>query len=194
VIKLLCSLQSQFVLEVIDLALSHKITQKRNRTYNKMSATVSQVTLEQDKAIKKNAVRNAILQHATPDSRVSEFRMIYHAMQEAGSTLELEVLSGGNTNYSYKVYVSNKPNISLFAKVSFSYALWNPDKSQYYDLERTENEFHMMKTFAELSPDCGVTPYLCEALDNETMLVVTQWSTADEQWVHQWAEGAIDER
>ena len=41
------------------------------------------------------------------------------------------------TQYSYKVYVDKQPELCVFAKLSFEYALWNPDKTSHYDLQRT---------------------------------------------------------
>jgi len=96
----------------------------------------------------------------------------YDAGGEELLDLDCVVLSGGVTNYSYKVFLAdndddesddedgvdrrqqNSPpaaaELSLFAKVCFPYALWNPDRSVPYDLARVENEFAVMKRFAAL--------------------------------------------
>ena len=53
-----------------------------------------------------------------------------HAINVAddGSKLEAKVLSGGYTNFSYKVYVDKHPELCVFAKFCFEFAMWNPDK------------------------------------------------------------------
>ena len=38
--------------------------------------------------------------------------------------LDAVVLSGGYTNYSYKVFVENQPELCVFAKLCFEFALW----------------------------------------------------------------------
>ena len=85
----------------------------------------------------------------------------------------------------------------MFAKISFEYALWNPDKTAHYDLKRTENEYEIMKTMAASSPDCVVTPLACWDVkhDGQNMkLLVTKWSEGDEQLSNQFIDGAVDPR
>ena len=38
--------------------------------------------------------------------------------------LVCQIISGGKTNYSYKLYLNNNPSKAVFAKIAFDYALW----------------------------------------------------------------------
>ncbi|KAL7547100.1 hypothetical protein ACHAWF_010416 [Thalassiosira exigua] len=114
------------------------------------------------------------------------------------SKLEATVLSGGYTNYSYKVFVDKHPEkLRVFAKLCFERALWNPDKTAHYDLKRTENEHDIMKTISVKTPECIVTPLACWDITHEgtkMKILVTEWSWADEQFSNQFIDGAVDPR
>mmetsp|Transcript_1950 Transcript_1950/g.4587 ORF Transcript_1950/g.4587 Transcript_1950/m.4587 type:complete len:513 (+) Transcript_1950:316-1854(+) len=116
-----------------------------------------------------------------------------------GSKLEATVLSGGYTNYAFKVFVDKYPDLCVFAKLCFEYALWDPTAAQY-DLERTANEYEIMKTISSTTPECVVTPLACwdieEDEDQQRMrLLVTEWSNeANEQFCNQFIDGAVDPR
>lgn len=120
------------------------------------------------------------------------FRRIQRSLRD-GDTLRAEPLTGGLTNYSYKIYLENCPDEILFAKLSFPYALWNPDRSAHYDVQRTRNEFEMMKVFAELAPNSAPFPYLCEPME-DMMVLVTEWCENDEQLASQVSKGHLDPR
>lgn len=62
-----------------------------------------------------------------------ELKVIGDALK-AGDTLSLKMLSGGETNYAFKVTLDGDPSKALFAKISFSYARWNPDRRYDYFL------------------------------------------------------------
>ena len=120
-----------------------------------------------------------------------------------GREISATLLSGGLTNYSFKVTLKDAPSDSpcrpVFAKLSFPYALWNPDPDQPYDLARTENEAKMMRRFASISPGCVAETFACisiEATDEEPAmkLLVTEWCAADEQFANQWIDGNVDTR
>ena len=59
------------------------------------------------------------------------YRVIYSYI------IYLTTLRKQSIQYSYKVYVDEQPELCVFAKLSFEYALWNPDKTSHYDLQRT---------------------------------------------------------
>ena len=59
------------------------------------------------------------------------YRVIYSYI------IYLTTLRKQSMQYSYKVYVDKQPELCVFAKLSFEYALWNPDKTSHYDLQRT---------------------------------------------------------
>jgi hypothetical protein len=137
-------------------------------------------------------VAELISSHCHDLSEFQDFRKIGQALQ-AGAQLQLDILSGGYTNYSYRVFLDDSSSVQLFAKLSFSHALWNPDTTMHYDLSRTANEYKMMKLFHKINPEAVAVPYLL--LDVEDMkLLVTQWSEADEQWANQFIDGSVDNR
>ena len=143
-----------------------------------------------------NLVVETITSHVTDLSdKFNQFRTIRSAIENDGDQLTAKVISGGCTNFSYKVSLQNQPGVALFAKLCFPYALWNPDPDVDYSLVRTENEFGIMKTVCKMMDDAPVaTPYLC--VDVQDMkLLVTQWTNhADEQWANQFIDGVVDDR
>ena len=141
-------------------------------------------------------VVETITSHVTDLSeQFEQFRSIRTALENDGDALIAKVISGGCTNFSYKVSLQSKPGMALFAKLCFPYALWNPDPDVDYSLVRTENEYGIMKTVCNMMDDAPVaTPYLC--VDVQGMkLLVTQWTNhADEQWANQFIDGVVDDR
>ncbi|KAL7449329.1 hypothetical protein ACHAWC_001394, partial [Mediolabrus comicus] len=131
-------------------------------------------------------------------STIPIFREIYQAIESNDdSELKADVLTGGVTNYSYKLYVTNCPELCLFAKLSFAYAAWNPDRSAHFDLQRTSNEYEIMKTFSKIKPECVVAPLACYDIEQDGQkmkLLVTEYSKADEQFANQHIEGSVDIR
>ena len=93
--------------------------------------------------------------------------------------------------------MQDEPDLCLFAKLSFEYALWNPDKTSHYSLKRTENEWEIMNTVSKIVPDCVVKPLGCWDVlqDGHRMkLLVTEWSSSDEQFGNQFIDGSVDLR
>ena len=99
-----------------------------------------------------------------------------------GDKLDIQSITGGLTNYSFKVATKNT---TIYAKICFEFALWNPDRTVKYDLARVQNEFDMIKEVAAYDPCPVVTPYHCVDLvddqNNNMKLLVTAWSKSDEQ-------------
>lgn len=154
------------------------------------------IGLEEDKKEKTALVKKVIAEKVATSS-LDLFQKIDHAVNKEGGKIEAIILSGGYTNYSYKVFVPGKPDLVVFAKLSFEYALWNPDKSAHYDLQRTVCEFEIMSIMAEKTPGCVVTPLGCFDIDHEGQkmkLLVTEWSKADEQLCNQFIDGSVDAR
>eukprot|EP01083_Nonionella_stella_P292760 995794_1 len=79
-----------------------------------------------DKRMKKTLLIETITTECA--SSTHDILQRIHAAIGEGFKLEATVLSGGYTNYSYKVYVDKQPELCVFAKLSFEYALWNPDR------------------------------------------------------------------
>ena len=153
-----------------------------------------------EKMKKRELVVNTIIQRSAFSSH-----QILQAINEAAnlssatgsSNVEAIVLSGGYTNYSYKIFVPDQPNLCLFAKLTFEHAIWNPDKDALYDLQRTVNEYELMATFSKINPDCVVAPLALWDVEHEGQkmkLLVTKWSKADEQFSNQFIDGSIDPR
>ena len=148
-----------------------------------------------DKHVKKTLLIDTITKECA-----SSHHEILQQLNDAissGGKLEATVLSGGYTNYSYKVYVDNNPELQVFAKLCFEYALWNPDKSAHHDLQRTENEYEIMMTVASKTPDSVVEPLALLDIKHEGQnmkLLVTAWSKADEQFCNQFIDGSVDPR
>lgn len=144
---------------------------------------------------KKNLVVQTILSKAasSPHKILQDINAAVNSTE--GNKLVANVLSGGVTNYAYKVQIDTQPKLTLFAKLSFEYALFNPDT--HHDLARTQNEYDMMKIVRGVSPNCVVAPLACWDLEyngKKAKLLVTDWSEADEQLGIQFHEGSVDSR
>ncbi|KAL9188409.1 hypothetical protein ACHAXT_006787 [Thalassiosira profunda] len=153
---------------------------------------------EEDKRIKKDLLLETIASKCASSSH-DMMRKIHHAINEAGdaSKLEAAILSGGYTNYSYRVFVDKHPELVIFAKFCFDFAMWNPDPDAYHDLKRTDNEYKIMKKVSAHAPDCVVAPIALWDLkqDGQQMkLLVTEWSKGDEQFCNQFIDGTVDPR
>lgn len=75
------------------------------------------------------------------------------------------------------------PDLVVFAKLSFEYALFNP--GAHHDLARTQNEYNAMEMVYDKTPECVVTPLACCDLEydgQKAKLLVTAWSLASEQF------------
>lgn len=154
----------------------------------------------EDKRVKKTLLIDTIMKKCASSSH-EILQQINNAINSSGGTsnskLEAAVLSGGYTNYSYKVFVDNQPELCVFAKLCFEFALWNPDKTAHYDLERTENEYKIMETISSKTHGSIVAPLGCWDLNHEGQkmkILVTEWSKGDEQFSNQFIDGAVDPR
>jgi hypothetical protein len=99
---------------------------------------------------KMHVVVDTITAYLRSKAKLSKFQDVRDmgAALAAGDRLKLELLSGGNTNFSYKVSLEKTPGKNpVFAKLSMSKALGNSYTSMEYDLSRTENEFTIMNRF-----------------------------------------------
>ncbi|KAK1744277.1 protein kinase-like domain superfamily protein [Skeletonema marinoi] len=153
------------------------------------------IGIEDDKQ-KKTELMKRVFAEKAASSSVELFQRIDRACKEGGK-IEAVTLSGGYTNYSYKLFVPGQPDLAVFAKLSFEYALWNPDKNAHYDLQRTVCEYEVMSKMAEKTPECVVAPLACYDIEDEGQkmkLLVTEWSKADEQLCNQFIDGAVDSR
>jgi len=148
-----------------------------------------------DQEDKKTTVVETLAPHCNATSHHGDLRAIGAGLKE-GDKLVCNIIAGGKTNFSYKVFLEKSPEKAVFAKICFSYALWNPDRSVHYDLARTENEFKMMKQFSELMGENApvAIPYLCVDASEGMKLFVAQWAPADEQWSNQFIDGEVDHR
>jgi len=132
-----------------------------------------------------------------------------------GRELQLNILTGGLCNYSYKVNCKKNDNdndntdedkqrddVALFAKLTFGHPMVFPDTP--FSLERTNYEYKMMELYANVSPypESAVTPYFCidvvsgdDNNDGSSMcmkLLVTQFSSQlEEQAANVFVDGGV---
>jgi hypothetical protein len=148
--------------------------------------------ITKDQEEKKSLVAKTISAHCNDSSKFQILRTIGQALQD-GDQLQLDILTGGHTNLSYRVYLKKNPNVQLFAKLAFSRPLYITDPSVHLDLMRTANEYKMMELFYNINPDAVAEPYFCLDID-DMKLLVEQWAEADEQWGNQFIDGSVDAR
>ena len=135
--------------------------------------------------------------HSNNNAECDHLRAIGQTL-ESGDSLVCKIIAGGKTNYSYKVFCANNPSLAVYAKISFSYALWNPDKSQEYDLQRAVNEFKIVQQFVSMiHPEKApvAQPYFLADISDGTAqmkLVVTEWAATSEQWAAEFTEGHVN--
>jgi hypothetical protein len=154
--------------------------------------------IAEDKRVKKILLLDTITAKCASSSH-EILQQIHHAVNVSGdgSKLEAKVLSGGYTNFSYKVFVDTHPELCVFAKFCFEFAMWNPDKSARYDLRRVENEYAIMGKMSKMASGSIVTPLALWDVPHEGQnmkLLVTEWSKVDEQFCNQFIDGAVDSR
>lgn len=160
---------------------------------------------DRDKIQKQSLVLSTITAACTTDSQFADIQNIATALESKRYSLGIQNLSGGYTNYTYKIFLVSSagevegnrdgavPETALFVKLCFPRAFWNPDPDYFYDVQRIANEYEMMVRFAKLAPGCVATPYLL--LDvGDMKLLATQWSSADEQMANQFIDGVGDLR
>jgi thiamine kinase-like enzyme len=117
---------------------------------------------------------------------------------DVGRDLSIQIVSGGLTNYSYKIYLKEDAAHALYAKLAFEHTVFDQEKTQTYDLERTVNECKMMDMFSKHHSDMVATPlgrFDIKGKDGKAMkLMVTEWCENDEQLANQFIEGMVDLR
>ena len=157
--------------------------------------------VEKDKIIKKKLVIDTVAAYAKDlSSQNKVLADISHALEQKGDELQANIISGGYTNYSYKLYLRDRPDVAVFAKLSFPYALWNKDPDAYHDLIRTNNEHTVMKKISCLIKDhspVAMPFFVADVMqdDADMKILCTEWtSRADEQFAMQWVDGKIDRR
>ncbi|KAL3782952.1 hypothetical protein ACHAW5_002733 [Stephanodiscus triporus] len=150
-----------------------------------------------DKRMKQMLLINAITKNCA-SSPHEILQKINHAIHDSGdgSKLEATVLSGGCANLSCKVSVDKHPELCVFAKFCFEYALWNPDRTVHYDLQRVDNEYKIMQEMSRKTPDIVVPPLACWDVKHEGQnmkLLLTGWSKGI-QFCNQFIDGKVDPR
>ncbi|KAL3903786.1 MAG: hypothetical protein SGARI_005228, partial [Bacillariaceae sp.] len=159
--------------------------------------------LAQEKETKKLLAKKILEAKCKEESEFQVVKDIGAALNN-GDNLEMKILSGGETNFSYKVYLKNDPSKRFFAKLTFEKALWNPDPTVKYDLSRVDNEFQIMNDFADHMGGHGQAPvaqpfYVIDIDPSKNdgqaaKLLVAEWSPADEQFSNQFVDGKVDPR
>jgi hypothetical protein len=119
-----------------------------------------------DKETKRITVLDAIA-HICAESNHNEqddiLRDIHKALEEGDNNLEAAILSGGNGSYSFIVFVENRPELCLYAELTFG------DNME----QRAENEWANMRS--HYSTPLGSWDVVEE--DGSAMkLLVAEWS------------------
>ena len=111
------------------------------------------------------------------ESPFEDLRQLGEAIK-SGDSLAALPISGGKTNYSYKVHLVNDPKKAVFCKICLSKVSWSPDPMS---LERTDTEFQMMQSISKaLGADEQhtpiATPYHLIDVTDDCKIVVTEWA------------------
>ena len=100
---------------------------------------VALLLIEEEKEEKRQLVLSIVKTYCQSDSKFHGLAEIGKGLEEKksgkqdddgrieGEKTELlvcKIISGGKTNYSYKLYLNNNPSKAVFAKIAFDYALW----------------------------------------------------------------------
>ena len=167
------------------------------------------MTVEEEQEEKRQLVLSIVRQHCTVDSHCKGLaaigRIIAAAEDAEAAVLECTMIAGGKTNYSYKVSATapqkegeggeeEATSAAVFAKIGFDFALWNPDRSVYYDQQRIANEYTLMAQMADLTDDMIAEPYHLIDLDAHSKVIISEWVEDDEQWTEQFIDGTVDGR
>ena len=104
---------------------------------------------ERDKIQKQSLVLSTLTSAITASSPHTDIQTIATALESGKYKLGIENLSGGYTNYTYKVFLTSTSdndsdnndttvpsNAALFVKLCFPRAFWNPDPDYVYDVQR----------------------------------------------------------
>jgi len=163
---------------------------------NQKSDVIYTEAVLQDREEKKQLVVDTISSHCrlmeSSSSSTDDLKWIKEALVQ-GDILVADIVTGGWCNFSYRVYLKRNPEIQVYVKLAFPRALWDPNPDAYFDTQRIEKEFHMMKLYHHLNPGSVAIPYTC--IDVDTMkLLITQWSPSDEQFANQFIDGVVDIR
>ncbi|CAJ1941461.1 unnamed protein product [Cylindrotheca closterium] len=135
-----------------------------------------------------------IIPYCNENSDHALLRKIGFALKSEKDELKGASLEG-STNYSFKIYLESDPSVALFAKVAFSYALWNPNREVKFGVERETMEFNMMRRFAESIGESApvAKPYLCIDIDTSTRMLVCEFIES-RLLANQFVEGTVDRR
>ena len=93
-----------------------------NNNNDNNQTTVDISAADEDKRIKKILLIDTITKECK--SSDNEILKQMNIVINKGSKLEATILSGGYTNYSYKVYITDQPDeLCIYAKLCFEHAL-----------------------------------------------------------------------
>jgi len=153
-------------------------------------------------AAQKEAKKPLAISTVAEKCHVSDFDVMkaIKAGLAQGDELCAEDAPGGLSSFCYKIYLKGDPSVAVFTKLSFAYALWNPDKSAVYELERCDNEFKIMKLFSDMMGGPGKAPVVepYHVVDTEggtSKVMIVKWCNgSDVQLASQISNGIFDKR
>jgi hypothetical protein len=134
-----------------------------------------------------------------------ELQRIHQVVNVDKSDQLVSELLTGFSNYTYKIFLEKDPdNSAIFAKVALTYALWNPDRSAIFALDRSNNEKKIMEFFLEKFQDTTTEedypnppvcqPYFIMDLSPEARLLCNRFEQKQRTWDAQFVDGIIDKR
>ncbi|KAL7564763.1 hypothetical protein ACA910_010170 [Epithemia clementina (nom. ined.)] len=177
----------------------------------------------EDEEEKMRVVLEAVRSQCSSTSEFDDLVKMNQAL-EAGGSLEAELIAGGKTNFSFKVFVKDPINnhtqngeenngneaqadnsIAIYTKLYLTYAIWDAEQLYEFDIQRAVNEFETVRKLDsgnnnKSSDDAAetfpvMTPYCVLDVESDAKLFLGQWATnTEEQWANQFIDGEVDTR
>ena len=172
---------------------------------------------EEKKEVVLNAVRskcNSIVQ-SNEKEELGDLGRLAHLVESGSGTLQAELIAGGKTNYSFKVFVSKTDstnegekqvenavdNLAIYTKLYLPHAIWDKDHNFEFDIERAVSEFETLQKLDRIGNEADATPfpvvssYCVLDVEGDAKLLLAEWATnTEEQWANQFIDGEVDER
>lgn len=146
---------------------------------------------------KKAIVLDAVQSKCSTTSEHKVLREMAETQAATDGNLDGELISGGKTNYSFKIFIDTDRSKAVYAKLFLPYAVWDEDRHFLFDVQRADSEYNMMKKLVSTSRNvCNVAcPLFVVDVQGDAKLLVAEWAgQTEEQWGNQFIEGQVDGR
>jgi len=151
-----------------------------------------------DEEDKKAVVLDAVRSKCTTSSEYAIMREMAQTMEKSEGNLDGELVSGGKTNYSFKIFVDTNRSKAVYAKIFLPHALWDEDRHFQFDTLRAVSEYDIMSKLSSSSDEavCKVaTPLFVLDVSGNAKVLVAEWAEGtEEQWGNQFLDGHVDSR